>query len=112
MPGACKPPQSESRCRCSSFSETQGFPNRSDAIASHLSNQVAGAISSTIHKCERGQALAYGTQRPPTMSNVPGETMHITNPPIMLVEDDAVDAMTVRRALRTINVTNPLVLAE
>lgn len=30
----------------------------------------------------------------------------------MLVEDDEVDAMTVRRALRTIEVNNPLVLAE
>lgn len=30
----------------------------------------------------------------------------------MLVEDDEVDAMTVRRALRTIPVTNPLAFAE
>ncbi len=30
----------------------------------------------------------------------------------MLVEDDEVDAMTVKRALRTIEVKNPLVLAE
>jgi CheY-like chemotaxis protein len=30
----------------------------------------------------------------------------------MLVEDDEVDAMTVQRALRTIDVSNPLVLAE
>lgn len=52
------------------------------------------------------------TQWPPTMSDVPGEAMHTIHPPIMLIEDDAVDAMSVRRALRTINVTNPLVLAE
>lgn len=38
--------------------------------------------------------------------------MHTAGPPIMLVEDDEVDAMTVRRALRTIEVNNPLVLAE
>jgi CheY-like chemotaxis protein len=31
--------------------------------------------------------------------------------PILLVEDDSVDAMTVKRALRDINVTNPLVVA-
>jgi len=30
---------------------------------------------------------------------------------ILLVEDDSVDAMTVRRALREINVTNPLAVA-
>lgn len=38
--------------------------------------------------------------------------MHTASPPIMLVEDDEVDAMTVQRALRTIEVSNPLVLAE
>ena len=31
---------------------------------------------------------------------------------VLLVEDDEVDAMTVRRALRTIAVSNPLVLVE
>lgn len=38
--------------------------------------------------------------------------MHTANPPIMLVEDDDVDAMTVRRILRTLNIKNPLVVAE
>lgn len=32
--------------------------------------------------------------------------------PIMLVEDDKVDAMTVRRALKEINVTNEILIAE
>lgn len=34
------------------------------------------------------------------------------NKPILLVEDDRVDAMTVKRALREINVTNPLITLE
>ena len=38
--------------------------------------------------------------------------MHTASPPIMLVEDDEVDAMTVQRALRTLRVDNPLVLAQ
>ncbi len=37
--------------------------------------------------------------------------MHITSLPILLVEDDEVDAMTVRRALKEIRVTNPLAQA-
>ncbi len=41
-----------------------------------------------------------------------GGIMHATSPPILLVEDDDVDAMTVKRALRAIEVSNPLVLAE
>ncbi|MCD6308061.1 MAG: response regulator [Candidatus Latescibacteria bacterium] len=32
-----------------------------------------------------------------------------TMQPIMLVEDDQVDAMTIRRALKEINVTNPII---
>ncbi len=35
--------------------------------------------------------------------------MHLTNSSILLVEDDEVDAMTVRRAFRELKVTNPLV---
>ncbi len=35
-----------------------------------------------------------------------------SNQSILLVEDDRVDAMTVKRALRDINVTNPLNIAE
>ncbi len=38
--------------------------------------------------------------------------MHVKNHPILLVEDDQVDAMTVRRALKEIRVTNPLLVAE
>jgi CheY-like chemotaxis protein len=38
--------------------------------------------------------------------------MRITNKPILLVEDDQVDTMTVVRALKDINVTNPLVRHE
>lgn len=38
--------------------------------------------------------------------------MKITNKPILLVEDDQVDAMTVTRALKEIHVTNPLVHLE
>lgn len=38
--------------------------------------------------------------------------MHTANPPIMVVEDDDVDAMTVRRALRMIEVGNPLVMVD
>ncbi len=34
-----------------------------------------------------------------------------TNKPILLVEDDEVDVLTVRRALRDLNVSNPLVVA-
>jgi CheY-like chemotaxis protein len=36
----------------------------------------------------------------------------ITNRPILLVEDDQVDTMTVKRALKEIHVTNPLVHVE
>lgn len=38
--------------------------------------------------------------------------MKITNKPILLIEDDQVDTMTVKRALREIHVTNPLVHVE
>ncbi|CAH1387851.1 response regulator [Candidatus Nitrotoga sp. M5] len=38
--------------------------------------------------------------------------MRITNKPILLVEDDEVDAMTVIRAFKDINVTNPLIRKE
>lgn len=38
--------------------------------------------------------------------------MRFTNKPILLVEDDQVDTMTVIRALRDIHVTNPLVRQE
>jgi CheY-like chemotaxis protein len=38
--------------------------------------------------------------------------MKITNQPILLVEDDQVDVMTVTRALKEIHVTNPLVTLE
>jgi CheY-like chemotaxis protein len=38
--------------------------------------------------------------------------MHITNRPILLVEDDRVDVMTIQRALAEINVVNPVVNAE
>jgi CheY-like chemotaxis protein len=38
--------------------------------------------------------------------------MRLKNKPILLVEDDSVDAMTVRRALKELHVTNPLALAE
>lgn len=38
--------------------------------------------------------------------------MKITNRPILLVEDDQVDKMTVVRALKEIHVTNPLVHRE
>ena len=38
--------------------------------------------------------------------------MKITNTPILLVEDDQVDVMTVKRALKEIHVTNPLVNLE
>jgi len=38
--------------------------------------------------------------------------MRITNKPILLVEDDHVDTMTVIRALKDIHVTNPLVRRE
>lgn len=38
--------------------------------------------------------------------------MKITNKPILLVEDDQVDAMTVKRALKELHVTNPLLHRE
>jgi len=38
--------------------------------------------------------------------------MKITNTPILLVEDDQVDVMTVKRALKEIHVTNPVVNRE
>ena len=38
--------------------------------------------------------------------------MKITNAPILLVEDDQVDVMTVNRALKEIHVTNPVVNLE
>jgi CheY-like chemotaxis protein len=38
--------------------------------------------------------------------------MHITNKPILLVEDDQVDVMTIRRALKEIHVVNPVVHTE
>lgn len=38
--------------------------------------------------------------------------MKITNKPILLIEDDQVDTMTVKRALKEIHVTNPLVHVE
>ena len=38
--------------------------------------------------------------------------MKISNKPIMLVEDDEVDSMTVKRALKELHVTNPLVHVE
>ena len=38
--------------------------------------------------------------------------MKIANKPILLVEDDQVDAMTVKRALKELHVTNPLVHVE
>ncbi len=38
--------------------------------------------------------------------------MKVTNKPILLVEDDQVDTMTVKRALKEIHVTNPLVPLE
>lgn len=38
--------------------------------------------------------------------------MKTSTKPIMLVEDDTVDAMTVKRALKEISVVNPLVIRE
>jgi CheY-like chemotaxis protein len=38
--------------------------------------------------------------------------MKITNKPVLLVEDDQVDAMTVKRALKELKVTNPLTHVE
>lgn len=35
--------------------------------------------------------------------------MHVSNSSILLVEDDEVDAMTVRRAFKELKVTNPLI---
>ena len=36
----------------------------------------------------------------------------IINKPILLVEDDKVDAMTVKRALKEVNIKNKLVIVE
>lgn len=38
--------------------------------------------------------------------------MRVANKPILLIEDDDVDAMTVKRALKEINVLNPLARME
>jgi CheY-like chemotaxis protein len=38
--------------------------------------------------------------------------MRVTDQPILLVEDDQVDVMTVKRALKEINVTNPVINQE
>ncbi|HAN54778.1 MAG TPA: two-component system response regulator [Betaproteobacteria bacterium] len=38
--------------------------------------------------------------------------MRFANQPILLVEDDEVDIMTVKRALKDLHVTNPLVIRE
>ena len=38
--------------------------------------------------------------------------MKVHNKPILLVEDDQVDVMTIRRALKEIHVTNPIVHVE
>lgn len=38
--------------------------------------------------------------------------MHVTNKPILLVEDDQVDVMTILRALKEIHVVNPVVSRE
>jgi len=38
--------------------------------------------------------------------------MHVTNKPILLVEDDKVDVMTILRALKEIHVANPVVNME
>ncbi len=38
--------------------------------------------------------------------------MRLNNKPILMVEDDQVDAMTVKRALKELHVTNPLVHME
>lgn len=38
--------------------------------------------------------------------------MNVTNKPILLVEDDQVDVMTIRRALKEIHVLNPVVNME
>lgn len=38
--------------------------------------------------------------------------MRVKNKPILLVEDDQVDAMTVKRALKELHVTNPLTHVE
>lgn len=38
--------------------------------------------------------------------------MKITSKPILMVEDDQVDAMTVKRALKELHVTNPMVHRE
>ncbi|MCG2583969.1 response regulator [Massilia sp. TS11] len=38
--------------------------------------------------------------------------MHVTNKPILLVEDDQVDVMTILRALKEIHVVNPVVSKE
>src|SRR5690242_14492964 len=41
-----------------------------------------------------------------------GATMKSCKRPILLVEDDQVDVLTTRRALKEIHVTNPLVVCE
>lgn len=38
--------------------------------------------------------------------------MKVANKPLLLIEDDQVDAMTIRRALREIHVVNPVVHVE
>jgi CheY-like chemotaxis protein len=38
--------------------------------------------------------------------------MKVANKPILVVEDDAVDVMTIRRSLKDIHVTNPVVQQE
>jgi CheY-like chemotaxis protein len=38
--------------------------------------------------------------------------MKISNRPILLIEDDDVDILTIRRALKEINVSNPIVTRE
>lgn len=38
--------------------------------------------------------------------------MRVRNKPILLIEDDSVDAMTVKRALKELQVYNPLIHAE
>jgi CheY-like chemotaxis protein len=38
--------------------------------------------------------------------------MKISNRPILLIEDDDVDILTIRRALKEINVSNPIVTCE
>lgn len=49
---------------------------------------------------------------PPLAQDIGKTTVKVTNKPILLVEDDLVDAMTVVRALKEIHVTNPVVHRE